>query len=240
VASSWERKVSDHFKELQERFPKSSLKLSADYRAVSGQLRFSAAYEGITISDRYSIQLDIPENYPDKPPTVRETGRRIARDYHTQDDVTLCLETPQTLQAIYSQGKSLLTFVEKLVIPFLFRHSVLKRTGAAPWAERSHGGTGLLENYCELFRTPSKKVALHFLEHLSKRTVDYRKPSPCGGGQSLSTCTHGVTLCILRFQGSFSEFREELQICYDTIPQAADRKTNQDVFEEYLNKREHK
>ena len=83
--------VHQHFEDLSRRYPSLHLtKRSEGTWSIIGQLCFSARFEGQTIDDDYLIEIIIDSKYPKLPPTAREIGSRIPKEYHHSGE-DLCL-----------------------------------------------------------------------------------------------------------------------------------------------------
>lgn len=60
--------------------------------ALAGRLEFNAQIAGkARVSDRYEVEIRIPERFPRRTPVVFETGGRIRISYHHFVDGSLCL-----------------------------------------------------------------------------------------------------------------------------------------------------
>src|SRR5947209_2812507 len=91
---------------------------------IAGVLPFLAAGPGTEcIQDEYHIELTVPESFPANLPTVRETHGRIPPDFHPLTNGGLCLGSLTRIRLLMGKDSSLLRFVEKCVIPFLYGRS---------------------------------------------------------------------------------------------------------------------
>ena len=162
---------------------------------LSGPLPFEAQPDGLaSITDRFEIEMLIPESYPDRLPQVRETGGKINSDYeHVSIDGTLCLAVPSEMRRIFSQQPSLLGFVNKLVIPYFYGYCHWKKCGNHPFGEQKHGGEGILQYYVERLHLNDEATALAFLCFLYEYGYRGHHDCPCGSGRRVRKC-HGPTL----------------------------------------------
>lgn len=89
---------------------------------ISGRLAFDVTAQGFEpIADCFDIEVHVRFRYPQILPSVREIGGKIPDRYpHVYRDGTLCLEVPVDARRIFLQQPSLLGFVDRLVIPFLY------------------------------------------------------------------------------------------------------------------------
>jgi len=161
---------------------------------IKGVLAFEGDYEGMVITDAFDIEIQIPPRYPDTLPVVKETGYRIPREFHTNpEDNTLCLAAPLAAKLQFALDRTLLGFIEHLVIPFLFNYVHLQKNGVLPFGERSHGAKGILEFYSEFFQCPDLGVILKLLKILGTHEYLGFEKCPCKSGKNLRNC-HGRQL----------------------------------------------
>ena len=59
---------------------------------------------------------------------------RIPSDFHRLDSGHLCLGSPTRLRLILAETPSLLSFVERCVIPYLYGYSIVEMAGYFPLA----------------------------------------------------------------------------------------------------------
>ena len=143
------------------------------------------------IDDQYQIEILVPDQFPDSLPVVRETARRIAPSFHTNHDGTLCLGAPTRLRLTLVESPSLLRFVERCVIPYLYGHSYWERHGTLPFGELSHGAPGIRQDLMSLFGTNCEATIPEFvrLAAMKKRQAN-KKRCPCQSGRRLGRCHH--------------------------------------------------
>jgi len=176
------------------RFPALCLRTKEDGSyVVGGTLGFQATYAGHTVETDYDIEIGIPTDYPASVPTVQETGGRIPRDFHKMEDGVLCLGAPLEIRMKFAEDRSMLGFIERQLVPYLFGHACFERDGTMPFGELGHGSAGVLAFYKDLFGVQDDLAALRLLRVLADD--DYRgpMPCPCGSGLKLRHC-HGPVL----------------------------------------------
>lgn len=177
---------------------------------VTGFLPFKRSYDGYVIEDGYRVEISGLEEYPNTVPVVRELNNRIRRhsDNHADKDGTLCLATPLGLHKSFFESPTLLVFIEKLLIPYLYGHTYWERKGVYPWGEASHGSAGIKASYAELFGVSDDLSILRFLRYLAMGYYRGHHLCNCGSGIRLRDC-HGPTLLGLKhipqrlFMGDF-------------------------------------
>ena len=143
------------------------------------------------IDDEYQIELSIPYQFPDEFPTVRETAGRIPPSYHKLDDGSLCLGSPTSLRLILIESPSVLRFVERCVVPYLYGHSHFERRGTLPFGELKHGEAGIRQDLTSLFGTNCEETIPEFvrLAAMRKRQAN-KRACPCGSRHRLGRCHH--------------------------------------------------
>ena len=118
---------------------------------LTGRLAFTAQISGkVQISDCYQIEFRIPETFPQRIPTVLERGGRIPLSYHHLQDGSLCLGSETRLRLMLSEGLSLAGFIDRCLIPYLYRFSYLETHGEAPFDDLEHGVSGIREDLRQL------------------------------------------------------------------------------------------
>jgi len=164
---------------------------------VKGMIGFTSSANGHTLQDRYDVEILIPSKYPDFVPLAYEVGGRIPDDFHRHPDKSLCLAAPLEQKRKFDQTKSLVGFVDNLVVPFLFQHSFYEKHGKMPFGDLSHGISGIIEYYAELFEVNNNVIALSLLKVLAEDNYRGHNECPCGSGFILRKC-HGPILLELK------------------------------------------
>lgn len=163
---------------------------------IRGPLSFEASFvEGFpVISDCFDIELIVLTAYPKILPAAREIGGRIDRNYeHLYQDGTLCLATPIEGRLLFLEQKSLLGFVNRLVVPYLYGYCYWKKYGQHPFGERIHGIEGIVQYYREELRLGNNLNILAMLAFLFEFGYRGHLTCPCGGGLKVREC-HSETL----------------------------------------------
>jgi hypothetical protein len=159
---------------------------------LAGRLAFAAQISGkVQISDCYQIEFRIPETFPRKIPTVFETGGRIPLSYHHLQGGSLCPGSETRLRLMLSEGLSLVGFVDRCLIPYLYRFSYLETYGEAPFEDLEHGVSGIREDLRQLLGAKRESEVLPFIRLLGmKKQHANKKRCPCGSGDRVGRCHH--------------------------------------------------
>ena len=120
---------------------------------LRGGLEVRAANaDGVVIEDFFEIDIRVPWTFPFCLTRARETTGRIPKTFHTLDDGAMCLGSyiRQTLELM--ESPTVLAFVNKLVIPYLYGFRYWQQFGTMPFGELRHNDEGLLDDYADLFK----------------------------------------------------------------------------------------
>lgn len=157
---------------------------------IAGTFEFSAQTRGQKlVSDRYEISIFVPPDFPRTIPLVQETARRIPPNFHKLDTGHLCLGSPTRLRLILAESPSLLSFVERCVVPYLYGYSIVEGGGILPFGELSHGARGLRDDLASIIGIDDDLTLLDFVRALAmKKRKANKLPCPCGTGMRLGRC----------------------------------------------------
>jgi len=178
----------DHLRaELRSTYPDLHLYQDNGHILIRGS--FPVAHEG-AILDRYSIEIERPESYPESIPIVREIGGLIPRtaDYHMNAQGEACLFLPDECWRFFPPGTSLVPFLDGPVRNFFLGQSLVRRGQPWPFGQWGHGPQGIYEFYTELLGTNDLVTIRRYLEYLTKENVKGHWSCPCGSGQRLRNC----------------------------------------------------
>lgn len=178
---------------------------------VRGPLGFTIDHDGQTVADTYQIELHIPDNYPETPPSAYETDGKVPKDFeHFMKAGNFCLGAPVEVRRRFAGHRNLLTFIDDQVIPYLFACSYKREYGKLPFTDREHGYFyGLLDFYMEHFGA-GEITSLKLLKCLADGFAPPVGPCPCDSGRKLRDC-HGPKLDELRPYLPREQFERELR-----------------------------
>lgn len=169
---------------------------------ISGPLHFCASHNNRTIEDEYEIEILIPDDYPNTPPTAKETKGRISEKFHRLRDAdnSLCLGAPIAVAKKFKENPCLLHFVDQQVVPYLFSYSCHIKYGDMPFGELQHGGEGILTHYREVFDISDGLSVLGLLRILSDDDYRGHHSCPCGNGKIVRNCHGNVLRALQKYQ----------------------------------------
>jgi SEC-C motif len=163
------------------------------FTIVSGALTFDATPAGLEqIIDSFDIEIRIPHSYPDDLPEVTETAGRIDGSYSHRNPAvgTMCLAAPVQVRLTFLEQPSLLGFVNRLTIPYLYGFAYWYRHGVHPFGELEHGHEGIAQYYKRRLGLANDVAVLEFLSYLLEHGFRGHHDCPCGSGKKLRAC-HG-------------------------------------------------
>ena len=180
---------------LAEAFPSLTLDTSQYPASVTGTMWLDSEVG-------FSINLEIPGNYPRGIPKLRCNPDEIPwlTDRHVEPGTGLaCLCVSSEYRKYWPLGSDLTDFLEVLVRPYLIGQFYYQAHGRwPPGHERSHGVRGIVEAYRELL-APLEPVRLsviaHFMRLLARKTHPKgHETCPCGSGVRLRNCHRSLLI----------------------------------------------
>lgn len=202
--------VMNQMTEVQVRHPGLELVMTSGELRIYGMIGFCMDHNSHTIEDTYQIEIHIPNDYPESPPTAFETGNKIDKSFeHFMTDGSLCLGAPLETRKNFLQHKRLLLFINEQLIVYLFSYSYKRDYGETPFGELAHGGTGIMQYYQDLLRVDDHVAVLGLLKVLADDSYRGHLPCPCGGGSILRRC-HGQQLRELSSVQSCEHFSQDV------------------------------
>lgn len=173
--------------EIINNFPKLSLSIEGKTVFIRGTLQI--LNQDKKIIDDFLVEIELPDDFPDSMPLVREMGGRIPRvtDRHINPSGEACLFVLEECQKYYPKGSSFSTFVEKCVVPYFANQSIFESTGK--WlGERPHGLAGVLEYYKEEYGEKAPQVIRQLIIYMAKKRVKGHWLCHCGSAKRLRNC----------------------------------------------------
>lgn len=156
---------------------------------LSGPVAFEVSFGNNEISDVFDVEMFIPHEFPDAHPVVWEAGCRISKDFtHVNIDGSFCLAVPLDINEVLRDDPSLLGFVDKLLVPYLYSYCHWEKFKEMPFGERSHGVKGYLEYYLDLFGSKDKFSVLRGVAALLTNGYSPHEKCACGSGKKTLRC----------------------------------------------------
>lgn len=146
--------------------------------------------EKTKVVDSFSIEIELPSDFPTSIPILKETAKRIPKnaDRHFNIDENACLFVPEEREKYFPNGSPISDFIENCVKPFFVNQSYFEEAGEWPLGQRPHGLDGVLDYYREQYGEKSKEIIRNFLLYLGKRQVKGHWPCYCGSGKKMRKC----------------------------------------------------
>ena len=165
---------------------------------VKGVYQLDAKYKDVHLTDNYELKIIIPPDYPDNLPTVFELSDKIPKEFdHVFTDGSLCLGVRTELMRDSKRGMDIKGFLGKYINSYLFSVTFfVKYNGAYPFGERSHGATGILEFYMEIFNVITTEQTLELMVYICRDNYRGHALCPCKSGERIRKC-HGEILLLL-------------------------------------------
>lgn len=127
-------------------------------------------------------------------PRVKETAGRIERTYaHIYQDGAFCLAIPIEERRTFFEQPSLLGFVNRLVIPYLYGYCYWKQYGRYPFDEQEHGAEGIVQHYIDTLHLANELAVFAVVCFLFEHGYRGHHSCPCGSGLRVRKC-HGPVL----------------------------------------------
>lgn len=185
------RSADNRVSELVALMPSFSV-ISRDERSttVKGNYHLYAEYEGVLLSGNYSLEIEVPSDYPSSLPVVFETAGIIPSNYeHKYTNGALCLGIGGEIATALTKNGSLVHFLDTYVRDALYSAKFFERYGRYPFGDRAHGMAGILSYYAETFATDDEG-AYNILECIALDKYRGHLNCPCGSGLKGRDC-HG-------------------------------------------------
>lgn len=190
---------------------------------IAGMVTFRAEGRATpTIEDSYEVRIEVPDRFPEQMLLVWEVGGRIPTTYHKLDNDALCLGSRIRLRLMTAGSPSILRFIERCLIPYLYGYSHFSKTGVMPFGELHHGELGSLQDLASLLGMEMHAAVPYcFLAAIPRRRAN-KRPCPCGSKRRLGRC-HNRKVNMLRDRIGRVVLRKEML----TIAAAARKASSQ-------------
>lgn len=196
----WYKKYPENFDDLKKQllllYPTLHINIRNGILYIEGSLYLINVDTGIEF-DRYTIEIMIPNDYPDNLPIVRETDGRIPKilDRHFFPDTeNACLFLPDEKYLYLDNDSNIIDFIKGPVESFFLAQSYYDLTHKWINGEWGHGLIGILEYYSELLNSKKIITIIHFLNLMSKEIVKGHWECYCGSGLILRNCHYKILI----------------------------------------------
>lgn len=159
----------------------------------------------------HSIQMELPENYPQELPITSEFGEKKVKNFpHINPDVkgTFCLGTEMDIRRRLKPDYSLEEYIQ-LIAEFLGTYKYYNEYGVFPYGDRGHGTVGIIEAYKDIFSVSTKQQILNLMR-IDKLKNGYRnKMCPCNSGIKFKNCHWKTMSIIFRNPLEYSQMKKD-------------------------------
>ena len=154
-----------------------------------GNIKINNVFNDVRIIEDFCVEITIPNEYPLEIPIIKEVGGKIDSIYHHINyNGTLCLATETEIKLEFNKGLTLIEWIERYVIPYLFSYCYYKRYNVFPFGERSHRMEGIFEFYKDLFEVDSKIQCINLLNYICNKNYRGHDLCPCKSGKKVRKC----------------------------------------------------
>ena len=209
--------ILSQFLDLQNNYRKLKLEaLNSGQYFIIGMLEFEAVYNNISIQDAFEIEIRIESDYPKRLPSVKETGGKIPKEFHTNHDGFLCLGSSLAIKETFKKNPNLTGFVENVTIPFFYSFCYWEKFKTMPFGELPHGIAGVLWDYKERFSNQNELAVMGFLKILAEKSYRGHVLCPCESGKRLRDC-HGKLLLAMQSIQDQEDFLLDYANCHEYL-----------------------
>ena len=192
---------------------------------IAGTLTFRA--EGRTtarLEDSYEVKIEVPTDFPEHMALAWETRGRIPATHHKLDNGALCLGSRVRLRLQMAGSPSILRFVERCLIPYLYGYSHLSKIGKMPFGELHHGELGSLQELASLLQMDMGTSIPYCVLATMRRRRANKQPCPCGSARRLGRC-HNRRVNMLRSRVGRQVLIREMQTIAAAFREASSHKS---------------
>lgn len=136
---------------------------------LDGDLEFNLEYNGIRFYKKIYMKIIINNNYPETLPTVSEPKNILLKDFHKNNDGTLCLGTELELRKELAFDYSLKKWKDVFLNAFVFSSVYFEKYKVVIFGEQEHGARGELDSFQNFFNFSSFEETYVFIKFLLLR-----------------------------------------------------------------------
>lgn len=227
LPAEWREQIG--LDEFRAAYPELGIKRGpGDDLRLAGALTRVFRADGLPdIEDSFDLEIVVPQDYPERAPSVFDRGGRVRPGYHRLKGGAFCLGSPLRIAMFLRRRPSLLAFAGRFIVPYLYRYSHIDKLGQDPWPDLDHNkpGLGLIEEYSRIVGAETPEACMGLIKLLSlRKRVANKRPCPCGSGLRLGRC-HNRRINGLRSVYPRSRFKAVHQVLLGDLSLAEKRRS---------------
>jgi hypothetical protein len=178
------------FDKIEKWFPRLLVKqLDENDFEISGDIQVNGTWKDFSLDEKFSVKI-VAKDYPRAIPICIETSGKV-KDYHVNptESKNLCLTSHLSIYKKLKKNSSIISYINELVIPFFVSFRYYEMYNISPFGELRHGGSGILDEYKEIFKTDNITTCI-LLTYGTSFLYRGHHLCPCGSNLQLRKC-HG-------------------------------------------------
>jgi hypothetical protein len=210
--------ILEQFFEVSQRFPDLRLKNVNGLPVLKGILDIPDDNK-VRIGS-FSIEINFTDSFPSRFPILFEVGGDIPSeaDWHKYSNNSCCITVEPNEILICKNGITILSFIEKYVVPYFANQIYKKRFGEYKNGEYSHGIEGLRQFYSDLFKTTTAKKWTEYFEIVfnnAPNRISRNDKCFCGSDVKFKKC-HDLVFHQMRLLGKEQINKDLIKILNET------------------------
>ncbi|MEX1013877.1 MAG: hypothetical protein WDZ80_01835 [Candidatus Paceibacterota bacterium] len=173
-----------------EKYPTFKIVGKGDKKFLRGELQIID--RGNEYWESYQLEIKHHPDFPYRFPKVYELSDKIPKiaDWHINSDHSFCIDIEPSEIIKCKNGLSLIDFIDKELIPYLFNQTHRKEEGYYTGGEYSHGLRGVYEFYVDRLKTGDDiRKTLSLLVYIASKPRPNRSNRCfCGSGELFRHC----------------------------------------------------
>lgn len=177
-------------KDIKDHYPTLNILVLNNIVFLKGTIRIKDTED--IILDSFKIEIEIPHNFPQEIPWVKEIGNRIPilKDRHFEENGNrACLCFRDEIFLYWSEKSTILDFMEIFVKSFFLWQIEYEITGGQNQDKASpHGIDGAFYFYKRISETNDINAVHKFIEYLTKKKIKRHWNCYCGSRKEIRNC----------------------------------------------------
>lgn len=193
-----------------EKYPSLVISSTKDGHEIAGTICMDKTYNDIPLYKEYPLKIVVPETFPLRLPVVYVTDNSIPVGFNHQfTDGSLCLGAQFELFSFLEKSPSLLSYIDEIIMSYLYSAAFWGKYGVFPYGERSHGFKGIWEAFKERYNTEDDVVLIELLLYISgEKKYRGHVLCPCGSTKHFRSC-HGEQILSDIKSPRYSDYKAE-------------------------------